>query len=189
MISEVCLRSLRRLGVLLAIGLIAMPSARADFTIRSGATQLDNGTLTTRADIELDLSQQAQDALVRGIPLTIVLEMTLSRRRSIIWDERIAQWRFTRELSYHSLSGRYIVKGLNGAGQHSYRTLNEALDAIGSFTSTWHSGDAVPAPPAGYWVALRVRLDPDSLPAPLRLVAMLWPGWRLSSGWEEWQVQ
>jgi hypothetical protein len=64
--------------------------------------------------------------------------------------------------------------------------MDDALAALGEVRD-FMAGSAAGQVPAGkYRGRLRLRLDIEALPAPLRPIAYISPSWRLSSGWYEW---
>ena len=181
-------RILRATIVVCALVAIAAP-AGAEVRIVTGRSTLQDTTLFTRAEFDLSLSGDTLDALSNGIPLTFAVEMVLLRSRRWFLDEKIAQWQSFHELSYHALSGRYVVQAAESPEIDSFRTLSEALDAIGDFSTEWDTQGALPLGDShAYQMRIRVRLDLDALPIPIQLVSHIRREWRQSSGWEEWPV-
>jgi len=181
------LSQVKRVGVLLLL-LASCASAYADFRITEGFSQLDNDVLRTQSAFDLNIGQDPLDALNNGIPLTIAVEMVLSRERAWLPDEKIAQWQFLYEISYHALSGRYVVNEQSSDEYESYNTFNDALRAVEQFTTSWKTSDSMTGNDQNYLMKLRVRLDLTPLPAPIKLVSHVVRQWRQNSGWEQWSV-
>jgi len=179
------LRAAILVGALVAI---ATP-AGAEVHIVTGGSMIQDTTLFTHAELDLSLSGDTLEALSKGIPLTFAVEMVLLRSRRWFLDEKVAQWQSFHELSYHALSGRYVVQAVESPGIESFRTLSEALDDIGDFSTEWDTQGALPLSDGhAYQMRVRVRLDLDALPIPIQLVSHIRREWRQSSGWEEWPV-
>lgn len=178
----------------LAIGLImcvapAPAWAAASFEVVSVDAQLSGSELVARTRLEMSLSEQSEFALERGVALQIMVEMALHRRRAMIWDKRLARWQFPVELRYHALSNRYILNASETGEFETFRTVGDALRALGSPTTyTVQIPESLSADLDQLRFSIRARLDIEALPTPLRLKAYLSPDWRLSSGWTQWDL-
>jgi len=180
-------------GVFLSglIGSVLLASvAVADFSVEPLVATLNNSEISASASLDLDLSEESVEALEKGIPLVIVVELALHKKRHLWWDERIKRWRYPSQIRYHALSSRYIIETVDSGDFGTFHTVGDALAALGgtrrftvkvpnSLSETKHS----------YRLSIRARLDIESLPAPLRLVAYISPAWRLGSGWSQWDLE
>lgn len=179
-----------RFAVLLALPLVLVSTnTRADISVVRGASTLTESSLATEAEIEIDLSGDPLEALASGIPLSFAVEMILFRTRNWLPDEKIAQWQHLYELSFHALSGRYIVRAANAATNRSFRTVSEALAALGDFATTWEKQGVFPSDPdSRYEMELRARLALETQPMPIQLMSHWRRSWRSNSGWNRWPV-
>ena len=186
-----------RITIVVAIlGLLVFPSfANADFQIEPVSATITGNQIEATANLELSLSDETKEALHKGIPLSIVIELALLRARPLLWKERINRWRFPVQIRYHALSGRYIIEqtgpGPTGTDSFgSFRTLADALAAAGGTQRFLISVSNRPLNDGSdYRLSIRARLDIESLPVPLRLVAYISPSWRLGSGWNQWDLE
>src|SRR3569623_837123 len=164
----------RRLIIVLAaagavLALWSPPAAAADFAVRSTETFLADKVYYLDADIDYKFSDAALDALQNGVPLVVLLEIEINRERDYLWSENIASLRQRYQIAYEALTGRYVVTTLNSGAAAYYPTRAAAIAALGDV-------DHVPLLAAGmidarqrYIVALRVSLDLDALPVPMRV--------------------
>jgi hypothetical protein len=173
-------------GVLLAALLLGSVPAWAEFNVSELHPRLSADTLTLDGDLELGLSNKVEEALSKGIELPLILEIRLYRKREWLWDRRVAEWSLRRSLRFHALSGQYLV---SADTEESFSSLNGALRYLG------HIGDLQLKLPADeklvageYTAELRVHLDIEALPPPLRPVAYTNLSWHLNSGWSAWNV-
>ena len=170
----------------------ATGAALAQFDISNGEAQLNKQTLTVSASLELSLSDKAEEALSKGIPLEVITNLRLVQRRRWLWDRQLGAWSLKHRIRYHALSGQYLVSGKlpDIDATESFTSLQEALRYMGNIEEI---DLALPeTPPAGkqrYRLQLRTSLDIEALPAPLRPVAYTSPAWHLNSGWSTWKVQ
>lgn len=180
----------RLLGALLAV---SAPGADAQFSVHDVQAQFTSEALLLNTRIELALTAKTEEALAKGIPLDVIIDVRLIRHRTLLWDKRVADWQLRRRVQFHALSGQYLVSGLHPDVYDlaSFDTLALALGHIGALQSAElplaknkniSSDDR-------YTLELRVYLDLEALPSLLRPVAYTSPSWHLSSGWTAWTVQ
>ena len=60
------------------------------FVIRTAFTELLNGVYCLNADVDLSMSNQAIDALENGVPLTVELQIEVTKHRSYMWNKNVA---------------------------------------------------------------------------------------------------
>lgn len=177
---------------LLALCLLPLAPTRAHadaFQIDHADTSLEDGVYHLNAEISYNFSHDALEALRNGVPLTIQLDIQVLRHRWWWWDKDVASLVQRYQLQYHALTKRYILRNLNSGGQHSYSTLDTAVDALGNIERLPILDRNLIDPDARYTVRIRVYLDIEALPAPLRPLAYISSGWRLDSEWYTWSLQ
>jgi len=162
----------------------------AEFSITDISAKLTEGALVINGALELDLSDKAEEALSKGIPLEIKIHVHLQKHRNIIWNKQVGNWVLRHKIRYHALSGQYLVSGHETDPDHveSFTALQEALKSMGALDElTLPILDALAAQDK-YLVRIRANLDIETLPAPLRPVAYTSPSWHLNSGWTTWTI-
>lgn len=188
------MRALRRTEFIWLAGMtlaLASASSAAAFEISKIDANLSKQTLTVSGEIDLSLNNKVEEAVSKGIPLDVELELRLYRERPIIWAQHVATWVIRRQIRYHALSGQYLVTYLHPKPKQleNYTTLQQALRQMGSLNAL----DLKLPDPAEhgsrYKLESRVTLDVESLPPPLRPVAYTSLAWHLNSGWTTWTVQ
>jgi hypothetical protein len=177
------------LGTLLLALLHGAAAAAAEFQVQAAETRLINGVYRLDAQLSLEFSDEVLEALDNGVPIDLVLEIEILRQRSWVWDEDLASLEQRHQLRHHALSQQYVVKNLNTGVQQAYPNLAEAKAALGQIRDFPMLDQRLLKPGEHYRARLRVRLDIESLPAPLRPLAYLFRGWRLTSDWYEWTLQ
>lgn len=169
-------------------------AATADFKVAEVHAHFANESLMLSGNLDLGLSSRVEEALAKGIPIEIVIDIRLKRHRRLMWNENIAAWSLRRRIQYHALSGQYLVMtrdtDLAAADfdvKESFTTLQEGLKQLGVLNDLKLA--LAPMPTAGeYSLELRAQLDIEALPAPLRPVAYTSLSWRLNSGWSTWKL-
>ncbi len=211
---------------------IAANSAAAEFKVADVTPKLDAAALSLAGSLDLGLTPKVEEALSKGIPIEVIVDMRLYRQRAFLWDENVAEWTLRRQIRYHALSGQYLVSDVQecpsetaalsptsfsetqpsketqadtkpaGADcvvgtdgpvlsemRESLTSLSEALKQLGSLNELKLPLEQTLTPEEDYSLKLRVNLDIEALPAPLRPVAYTSLAWHLNSGWTTWKVQ
>ena len=174
------------LGLLLVL-LLSMSIAQADFDVVDGSSVIERSRLRTDAKLDLKLENAPAEALRAGIPLTLSIEIQLLNRKSLLWKQRVAIWRYRYVLDYHRLSGRYLVENIASGQMKTFATLIEALNSLSRVSSSERLSKTMNLYDR-LVVQLRVNLDTNELPAPLRLVTIFFPDWQQTSEWKQWDL-
>jgi len=177
-------------GALVVVSLLLATTAQAEeqpgFVIRTAYSELVNGVYYLDADVGLNLSDDAVNALQNGLPLTVELDIQVIKHHSWWLDKNVADLKQRYQISYHELSRRFIVVNLNSGDQQSYSSYGEAIVALGQVSDLPVIDAKLLDPGAHYNIRLRAGLDIKTFPGPLQLIASLFKGWDLSSDWYQW---
>jgi hypothetical protein len=177
-------------------GLGAGAVARADpldgvLEVRSAYVAVDQGVFQLFARVAYPVNEDIRAALKDGLMLTFDLDVIVSRERRFWVDETVAEYTLKRELIYHAVSDRYVTRDLDqrGSEKHSYATLEEALDALGT-VEAW---PFLLSPQLNvnrqYRVSLRAGVRRGRLPDTLRVLLFWTDGWHRESEWFSWSLQ
>ena len=158
------------------------------FEIRSASSRLYNGVYFVNARVDYGLSEEALEALQSGVALPIQLRIRLTKVRRFWLDGEIATLEQGYQLSYQPLSERYVVANLNSGEQDSFATLFSALNTMGRVVDLPVVDASILDPEVNYEIGMRVVLDQNTLPGPLRLLAFWSSGFRLESEWYVWNL-
>jgi len=158
------------------------------FRVVGGNVSIDDGVVYLSAHIDLDLSAEAVRALENGVPLTIELQIAVTRPRWWWFDEDVAYLTQRYRIRFHALSRRYVLTSLNSGESRSYNSRDAVLERLGELKALPLLDRGLLEPGETYQVGLRARLDLDALPRPLRASAYVSPQWRLVSDWFTWQL-
>ncbi len=152
-------------------------------------TRLENGVYLLNADIDINLTFEPLEALESGVPLTFLYEFDVERKRKWWLDADIATLEQRYQLQFHALSHRYLITNLNSGAIHTYPSLTAALYQLGELRDFPLLDEKLIEAEERYEVEMRVELDIEALPSPLRPVAYLTPNWRLKSDWYAWYLE
>ena len=179
-------RPLHWLGLLLFLlpGLVA---ARPAFPIEEVTVRAQDDQWLMDVRFAPELSPRALEALDNGVPLTIEVYYQVRQVDDWIWDASLVDRRLRYEIRYQPLAERFLVGPVPGAGQR-YVTRDAALAALGDLRNLPLLSQRELVAEARYEIDLKISLDIEELPLPLRPLAYLLPSWKLSSGWTTWPL-
>ena len=178
-----------RLLLLLALALLAPLAQASEFAVREAEAHLTDGVYRLDARLSLSLNAGVEEALNNGVPITISVDIEVLETYPWLPDQTVASLEQRYLLRHHALSERYLVKNLNTGLQSSYSYLDEALGSIESLREIPILDQHLLAPGNDYYGRVRVRLDRESLPSPLRAISYISRDWQLKSDWLEWPLQ
>lgn len=163
--------------------------AASSFVLSSASVREDDAVYRLDAVARLHLTSPVREALDSGVDLTITWEIEIDRHNDWWLDSDVAHVVQRYRLSFHELSLQYVVTNLNTGQQRSYTSLRSALDRIGTLLG-FPLIDRVLVDDGGrYNGHVRVRLQHDDLPLPLRAIALFSGEWDLESEWHQWSFE
>src|SRR5580698_11663952 len=131
-------RDLRRL--LLAWGSLILAAwsvfAYADaldgiLEVRSAYVNIDKGVFLLHARVEYPVGPSIREALQDGTTLSFDLDARVDRARRFWFNSNLVDLTLRRELSYHAVSNRYVVRDVRSGDQTTFATVDEALEFLG----------------------------------------------------------
>jgi len=182
------------LGLVL-LGLALLFAVRADaanFNLKKAGVALDRRELLIDARFDLPIGAGIEEALNRGIPIDVVIDINMVKYRWWWQNRPVTDHTLRRRIQFHALSRQYLVSSLRvREPSESFGSLTQALAHAGTldrFTLPLTAKKEIEAN-ARYLLLLRARLDIEALPMLMRPLAYATPSWRLNSGWTEWPIQ
>jgi hypothetical protein len=176
----------------LALVLLWPPAGLADtdepFTIQSTKVMRVDDSYQLSSVVDFDLNDTVLDALHNGVSLTIETQIRLYRERDWMWDKEVSSIDRRYRLRYFALSQLYLLTDLEDDSKRSFLTLGAALYNLGHLHTTLVERHEILSGQPHY-LNMRIFLDIESLPAPLRPLAYLSSRWRLKSKWYQWTLQ
>ena len=161
----------------------------ADFKIRNLSSRLVDGQYRMAAEIDYRFSDQAIEALVNGVPLTMEVHIQLRDKKAWIWQDDLIDLRLRYRIRYLALAAVYQVVDLQSGTHQNFHTRRSAFEALGEIRDLALISSDKLEPGRTYRLSLRSRLDIEALPLPLRPMAYVTSSWKLSSDWSELVIQ
>ena len=192
------LSSVRRLAAALLApwlvwGLLASPAARADaldgvLEVQSAFVNLADGVYQLHARVKYPANDETVAALREGVSLSYDLDVEVARSRRFWFDAGLTTVTLRRELTFHAVSERYVVREPRSGAQSSFATLEEALDSLGTVDG-WPILVASQVPrDADCIVSVRASVRRGKLTDALRVILFWNDGWQRGSEWYSWSL-
>ena len=163
--------------------------AKPDFVISSVDSQWQDDVYQLDVHLRCQLNRYADEAIGKGVAVVIALDVEVHRKRPWYWPEqRVASLEQRYQLKYHALTDHYLLTNLNTGVQSGFPSLATMLESLGTIVDLPVLDRQLLKSNLEYTARMRVRLDLDALPAPLRLLAYVTPGWHQASDWYEWNL-
>jgi len=180
-----------------AFAVVAAPASRADaldgvLEVRSAYVSVEQNTLQLFARVAYPVNDDIRAALKDGLTLSFDLDMVVTRERRFWVDETVWEYKLGRELSYHAISDRYLTRDVDprtASEQHSYASLEEALEALGTVDAYPLLTTSQVSPNRQYRVSLRAGVRRGRLSDTLRVMLFWTDDWHRESEWFSWSLQ
>jgi hypothetical protein len=184
-----------RAGLLAAAGAAALLAASAlpadaldgVLEVHSAYVNVDRGVFLLHARVEYPVSPAIRNALREGVSLTFDLDARVDRERRLWFNSNIVDVTLRRELSYHAVTDRYVVRDVRSGDQNSFATLEEALDFLGK-VNDWPILVEPQLDEGNYSISVRAGVRRGSLPASLRALLFWTNDWARVSEWYTWSL-
>jgi len=168
--------------VLALVGFVVAPNAWAeDFTIRKANVELIDQVYYLNASIDYRFPGKVLEALHKGVPLIIRIDIEVVRSRKYIWDESVASLSQRYRLAYQPLTEQYQVVNLNSGAHQSYTSFPEAVSELGDIKELPVIDRKLLFDQEEYKVRLQAGLEIEKLPVPMQFLAYVTPDWHLNS--------
>ena len=162
--------------------------AKSAFSIESLATRTVGDELVMDVHFTPVLTPVALEALDNGVPLTFEVWFQVRQANAWIWSASLVDRRLRYVIRYHPLAEQYRVGPVQGGGKN-YVTRDAAIAALAELHDLPLLSRSELKPNQDYEIDLKVSLDIEELPLPLRPIAYLFPSWKLSTGWTSWPLR
>lgn len=164
------------------------PAVTPGFEVISVSSRLADQVLRLDALFELRVSQQLVEALQNGVALNLLIEIEVSKERDYLWSASVASLTQRYQISYQPLTKHYVLENLNSGVEFQFPSL-ESLLAVASVLSDFPLLDSsLLEEDARYYGEIRISIDRDSFPVPLRLMSYVTDDWYLASEWFAWPL-
>lgn len=168
--------------------LSSLAALAGDIRIESAQTRIVDDVLLLDAASRFEFSDDAIDALNSGIGLVIELDLKITQPRKYFWDRKILKVHRAYKIERHALSKKFVVTDRVTGERHAHSELELAIAELQDIKDLVLFNTTEDDFREQCDAALRLRLDLESLPAPMIPLAYVSPSWHMSSGWYRWPI-
>ena len=159
-----------------------------DFQIRSAFVVIDRGVLQLNVHVQYPINERIRSALQDGVTLAFDLELNITRHRRLWWNAGVLEMTMRRELTYHAVTDRYVLRDEQGVEQASFPTLEEALDSIGRVEDLPILVESQLRGEGPWQVAVRAGVRRGRLSDTMRALMFWSDDWHRNSDWYIWTL-
>ena len=175
------------LTLVLASGTLLADALDGALQVRSAYVNIDHGVFLLHARVEYPVGPAIRTALRDGITLDFDLDVRIDRERHLWFNANIVDITLHRELSYHAVSDRYVVRDVRSGDQDTFATLDEALESLGK-VDAWPVLVEPQLDGSKYTISVRAGVRRGTLPASLRTLLFWTDEWARQSEWYTWSL-
>ncbi|HEY2275215.1 MAG TPA: DUF4390 domain-containing protein [Steroidobacteraceae bacterium] len=187
MIGRRLLATLGALALLTGSARVRAEALDGVLAVRSAYVNIDHGVFLLHARVEYPEGPAIRNALREGITLAFDLDVRIERERRLWFNANILELTLHRELSYHAVSDRYVVRDVRSGDQDTFATLDEALGSIGKVDG-WPILVEPQLGGGNYTISVRAGVRRGQLPASLRALMFWTDDWGRQSEWYTWSL-
>jgi Domain of unknown function (DUF4390) len=159
-----------------------------ELEIRSAYAVPSHGVIMLSARIAYPGSDLLSASLKDGVTLSFDLECIVTRHRRFWFDAEAVDLVRHRELTYHVVTDRYLLRDVDTGTQESFPTLEAALASVGA-VEEWPIVVESQLHGDGQWqIALRAGVRRGHMPDALRALMFWSNAWHRSSDWYTWTL-
>jgi hypothetical protein len=155
--------------------------------VSSAYVNFDHGVIQLYARVQYPLNPAIREALQDGVTLTFDVEARVDRVRHLWFDANVVDLTLRRELAYHVVTDRFVVRDVRSGDQKSFETLKEALDYLGK-VEAWPVLVEPQLDGGRYIISVRAGVRRGKLPASLRALLFWTDDWQRVSKWYSWSL-
>ena len=156
--------------------------------INSTNIYVDNSIFYLDASSELNLTEESHKALRQGISFEIHADFQLLEKRKWLWSKIVFRKKLIYKLEHKPLTKNFLITNLNAGIVNYYKNLDAAVNAISNISKMKLFDKNRLKNNKKYMARIRLYLDIDSLPSPLRPRAYFSSDWNISSQWYRWEI-
>ncbi len=159
-----------------------------ELEIRSAYAVPNHGVIMLSASVAYPSGELLTASLKDGVTLSFDLECIITRHRRLWFDAQTVDLVRHRELTYHVVTDRYLLRDVDSGAQDSFPTLEAALASLGA-VEEWPIAVDSQLHGEGPWqIALRAGVRRGHMPDALRALMFWSDAWHRTSDWYTWTL-
>ncbi len=156
--------------------------------VRSAFVDLDHAVFQLHARIDYPQTPAISDALRDGVDLIFDVDARVERARRFWLNSTVVDLTMRRELAYHTVADRYVVKDPASGDQQTFATLEAALQFLGTVDAWPILVEPQLETGAQYIISVRAGIHRGHLSSSLRALLFWTDDWSRVSDWYTWSL-
>lgn len=156
--------------------------------VRSAFVDLDHAVFQLHARIDYPMTPTISDALRDGVDLIFDVDARVERAHRYWFDSTVVDLTLRRELAYHTVSNRYVVRDPASGDQQTFATLDSALEYLGTVDGWPILVEPQLETGAKYVISVRAGIYRGHLSSSLRALLFWTDDWSRVSPWYTWSL-
>ena len=180
---------LAALLMLAAHGAVAQAAEADDrLAVQTAYVNVRGGVFELNARAVYPLNDDIRTALADGVTINIELQTQVHRKRRLWFDSTLVDVTLRRQLSWHAVSERYILREPGSGDQQVFTTLDMALEAAGEVENWPVVVEPQLDPDSTYTISVRAGVRRGRMSDALRTLIFWSDSWNRSSEWYTWTL-
>ncbi len=159
------------------------------FAVLSASVRDIEGVVRLDATFALRFGTTLEEALHNGVALPLLIEIEVQQQRNYRWSKTIAHVEQRYTLSFNALTKQYLLHNRNTDAQLRLPSFSAVKAVLGSLSKFPLLDRRLLKDGKEYVARLRITIDSEQLPVPLRLMSYVSAEWDLQSEWYQWPLQ
>ncbi len=176
---------------LLVVILVSVP-ARAEqvavFVVEDANFSMQNSLLLLDAHLVIELPDYISIAVDRGFAVPLMFEVEILETKNYWFDKKIVSLKQQYLLHYLPMLDSYVVSDVNQGQRHYFDSRERAVGSIEVIYNYAMLDIGNIAQDLDVYARMRVGLDVDELPLPLKSSSLWDNDWDLQSEWFNWEI-
>jgi hypothetical protein len=156
--------------------------------VQTAYVNVRGGVFELNARATYPLNDDIRTALSDGVTVNAELQTVVSRQRRFWFDNTLVDVTLRRELSWHAVSERYILREVGSGTQQVFMTLDQALIAAGEVDDWPVVVEPQLDPDSTYTISVRAGVRRGRMSDALRAIIFWSDSWNRSSEWYTWTL-
>jgi hypothetical protein len=177
----------------LAILMLLMPLSAADdgeaFRVISANFSLNESLLELNAEIAIELPSYIKTAIEQGFAVPLMFQVEILSARKYWLDEKIIALKQQFLLHFLPMLSSYVIFDLNAGQRYYFDSLSEAVHYLHVVYNYPMLNINNISEDREVYARIRVGLDSDELPIPLKSSSLWDNDWGLKSDWYAWNIE
>ncbi len=172
----------------LLISAASISQAESEFNIKTASFTMRDSLLLLDSTIEIELPQYINRAIDQGFAVPLMFEVEVLKYSQYWFDKKLLSLKQKYQLHYLPMLSSYAIYDVNADQRMYFNSRQEAvfyLEVIYAYPlfDITNINQSEPV-----YARLRVGIDVDELPLPLKSSSLWDNDWGLQSDWFEWEI-